>query len=142
MNRPLTALLGAVVIAIVVTPAARADCFATAAEKYGIARELLRAIAQVESAFDPTAVRINRGSYDIGIMQINSRWLPMLQRHGIGAVDLYDACTNIDVGSWILANEIARHGYTWTAVGHYHSPTRGRQRGYIGRVARALAAPR
>jgi soluble lytic murein transglycosylase-like protein len=134
-------LMSAGAVAWLASGSAGADCFSVAAQKYGIARELLQAIAKVESALDPLALRINRGSYDIGIMQVNSRWLPLLRRHGIQPADLYDACTNIDVGSWILANEIARHGYTWTAVGFYHSPTRARQRVYTAKVARALGPP-
>ena len=47
-----------------------------------------------------------------------------------------DPRNNAMLGVWILANEIRRHGYTWTAVGAYHSPTPARQRMYAQVVAR------
>jgi soluble lytic murein transglycosylase-like protein len=114
------------------------SCFEQAEAKYGISQKLLKAIAHVESSKNPAAVNLNYRTYDIGLMQINSAWMPTIAQYGIEARDLYDACTNIDVGAWILSREIARHGYTWRAVGYYHSPTPKLQEHYIRIVADAL----
>ncbi len=127
-------------------------CFDDAGRRYGIAPALLRAIAAVESNLDPQAERRNQdGSRDIGLMQVNSRWLPHLARYGITAESLSsDVCLNIHVGAWILAQEIQRYGYGWEAVGAYHTgagaDARRRQRRarYALRVHRRLeraAAP-
>ena len=59
------------------------------------------------------------GSRDIGLMQHNSSWLPTLAGHGIAEHNLFDACTSIHVGAWILAGNVSRLGYTWEAVGAY-----------------------
>jgi len=54
-------------------------------------------------------------------MQINSSWLPKLRKYGIGVNELFDPCTSIQVGAWILAQNIQRLGHSWEAVGAYNS---------------------
>ena len=99
-------------------------CWEKAAARYGVSSELLVAIARTESNLDPAAIGRNRdGSRDIGLMQINSAWLPKLATHGIGEHDLLEPCTNIQVGAWILAGNVQRLGYTWDAVGAYNAAT-------------------
>ena len=91
-------------------------CWQEAGSRYQIAPALLYAIARTESALDPEASHRNRdGSVDIGLMQINSAWLPELARHGISARELWDPCTNIHVGAWVLAQQISKLGMTWNA---------------------------
>ena len=98
------------------------SCWQSAANRYGIHETILRAIAVTESAMDSQAINRNtNGSVDIGLMQINSRWFPSLAEIGIQPGDLWNPCTNIHVGAWILAGEIRRFGYTWQAVGAYHA---------------------
>lgn len=77
-------------------PVAWSACFRDAGTRYGIAPELLIAIAQVESQLDPSAQHANPdGSWDLGLMQINTRWLPVLQANGLAPESLYDPCTSI-----------------------------------------------
>jgi soluble lytic murein transglycosylase-like protein len=99
-----------------------ADCFETAAERHRVSADLLRAIACVESNFNPHAMNRNRnGSVDYGVMQINSVWLKELGEFGIERDHLWDWCTNIHVGAWVLAQKIQRLGYTWRAIGAYNA---------------------
>jgi len=84
--------------------------------------DTLRAVAVVESAANPWAIGTPHGtifprtrgeaatvlaralrtetSVDIGLMQINSQWLPRLQ---IAPASLLDPCVNVRVGAAILA---------------------------------------
>lgn len=115
-------------------------CWDEAAKRYNLSSHLLYAIARTESGLDPRAVGRNRdGSRDLGLMQINSRWLPRLAEHGIAEHDLFDPCTSIHVGAWILADNVSRLGYTWDAVGAYNAASPARRAAYIDKVRRHLA---
>ena len=117
-------------------------CFREAAERYGVSEIMLRAIAWHESRWKANALNdtLNRdGSEDVGVMQINSWWIEKrLPRYGITREHLWEPCLNIHIGAWIYADEIARHGNTWKAVGHYGSPNEKGQQWYIARVKKAL----
>ena len=116
-------------------------CWDDAAARYQVSSTLLHAIARTESGLNPRAIGRNRdGSRDIGLMQINSGWLPTLARHGIREQDLFDACTSIHVGAWILAHNVARYGYTWEAVGAYNATSPPLRQAYAAKVRRNLAS--
>lgn len=93
-------------------------CFMVASVKYKIPVELLKAIAKTETGMNPIAMNINSNrSYDIGIMQINSYWFKKLEKVGIKKDDLLDGCKNIQVGAWILAQNIKQYGFNAKAIG-------------------------
>ena len=111
------------------------QCFNIASAQYKIPTKLLRAIAMTETQLDPLAVHINSNhSYDIGIMQINSYWLPKLNRVGISRVELFNGCENIQVGAWILAQNIKQYGFSLRAIGAYNSTDPELQDRYAHRV--------
>lgn len=116
-------------------------CWDDAAARYQVNSTLLHAIARTESSLNPQAINRNRnGSRDIGLMQINSSWLPVLADHGIAERDLFDPCTNIHVGAWILAQNFQRLGVDWNAVGAYNARTPALRRAYAWKVYRNLQA--
>jgi len=98
---------------------ARAFCFEQAGEKYDIPPTLLRAVAKVESNLDPQAVNYNKnGSYDFGLMQINTCWRKTL---GDYWNNLADPCYNVIIGAWILRQCFDRYGYSWDSVACYNT---------------------
>ncbi|MDR8092964.1 lytic transglycosylase domain-containing protein [Burkholderia gladioli] len=119
--------------------AGHADCLDDAADYWGIPRTLSRAIAMQESGMRADAVgRNTNGSRDIGLMQINSSWLPRLARYGIKESDLFNACTNGYVGNWILADNIARLGFNWDAVGAYNAASPDKRAAYARKIYKSL----
>ena len=129
--------------------------FAAKAEPPGL---LVEVIARQESGLNPLAINIAGKSYypctreeaerlirqaitagqsfDVGKMQINSWWM---ERYAIDPFSLLDPAINERWGKWILAEEIARHGLNWKAVGKYHSPDLERGRRYAWLVYRHYA---
>ena len=94
-----------------------AYCFADAAKTYRINENLLRAIAWTESSM---RANIESPTDDIGLMGINRSWLPVLKRkYGISEAAVWDPCTNVKLGAWILADNFFRKGFSWNAVGAY-----------------------
>jgi len=119
---------------------ADAFCFEEAGAEYGISPRLLWTICKGESNFNPAAVNYNtNGSYDFGLMQINSSWAPTLRKMGIHWKALADPCTNVKVGAWVLAQCIQDYGYTWSAVGCYNSRTPSKRNRYASRIARLMS---
>lgn len=120
--RPL-ALAALLLAALMPAPASAAqggNCLDSAATWAHVHPTLLRAIAWVESQGNPRALTWNtNGTYDTGLMQINSSWYD----HGLAAIwhRLGDPCVNVAAGSWVLKQCIDEYGYTWEAVGCYHS---------------------
>ena len=117
------------------------ECIDQAAQRYRVDARLIRAIIQVESSGNPSALNRNtNGSEDIGLMQINSSWLPVLGRHGIKRHHLYDPCTNVHIGAWVLAGNIVRYGPTWRAVGAYNARSHMKRKSYVAKVWRQFRA--
>lgn len=81
----------------------------------------------------------SNGTYDIGLMQINSTWLKKLSEFGINEYDLINnPCINVHVGAWILSTNFANHGYNKKSLGAYNagfgkSRKAARDR-YIGKI--------
>lgn len=123
-----------------IQPAELTQCFIDAGAMYGIHPNLLWAIAKVESGFNPRAINKNaNGTYDVGIMQINTSWLPVLKRYGLTSTDaVWDPCYNIYLGAWVLNQCIQKFGYTWEAVGCYNATSKTKRVKYSRKVWKAL----
>lgn len=107
--------------------------------KYGLNPYLLHAIAKQESGLKPHVISKpnSNGSVDIGLMQINSSWLPTLNRRfGIQRQDLFRSCVNLDVGAWVLYQNIQEMGYNWRAIGAYNARTDWKRLNYVKNVYR------
>lgn len=112
-------------------------CFQEAGQLYGINPMVLRSIAKVESNTKPDTVNKNsNGTYDVGLMQINTIWKNTLGKERWS--HLGDACYNTKTGAWILASCINKYGYNWKAIGCYNSQTPEKSEIYAKKVFNQL----
>lgn len=120
-------------------------CFAVVSAFYRLPPKVLPAIQRIEAGHSGSIGHNRNGTDDLGVMQVNSAWLPELARHtGVPQSRLRIAlirqnCFNIAVAGAILRiylNEA--HGDVVMAIGYYHSHTPGRREAYAMRV---LALP-
>ena len=126
-------------------PLAPHACMVRAAHYFRVPLPLLQAVrAQEAGAVGLVQPNVD-GSFDYGVMQINSRWLRMLEPVGYTATVLTNQeCANVVAGTWILARELERAGVWnrskpeaqafWRAVGAYHSRDPIRNRAYAEQV--------
>jgi soluble lytic murein transglycosylase-like protein len=113
------------------------SCLAESARRFGVPVRALGLIMAVEAGRVGEIVKNRGGSYDMGPMQINSFWLPLLGAMGVGEREVVgDGCVNVAVGAWILRSHLGRTGSLAQAVADYHSlnPVLGKR--YL-RAARA-----
>lgn len=98
------------------------QCVQMVSNAYGHAPELLVGILKAEAGRLGMKNQNRNKSYDYGVAQINSAWLPDLVTIGFGERELmFDACRNLWAAGWILQRCVKRHsGNTWRAVGCYH----------------------
>ena len=124
------------------SPLAFASCIYSAAHAYRVPPQAITSIMSVEGGHQGQAVGPNiNGTYDLGLMQVNSRWVPQLaQIWHVNYRTAYAAlrdnnCENIYVGTWILKQNIAGTGSLSSGIAHYHSATRGLGGSYADKVA-------
>jgi hypothetical protein len=105
-------------------------CMALVASIYHLPPRVLPAIHGVEGGW-PGAVNVNTDkSQDLGVMQVNTRWIPALA-HYTGQPEPYvrqqllmHACYNIAASGLILRTYLNEtHGDLMRAIGDYHSHT-------------------
>ena len=121
-------------------------CMALVAQIYTLPPRVLPAIQHVEGGH-PGLVHVNaNGSQDLGIMQINTIWLPYLSAYTrLPQADVRDrllsrACFNIAAAGLIMRiylDETA--GDLLRAVGNYHSHTAIHNQNYQAKVLRSAA---
>lgn len=117
-------------LCLTLTFSSAAECkywgyYQEAETNHHITPKLLCSFAKVESRENPKAINRNtNGSFDVGVMQINSSWLPKLAKYGITLNDLFRPKTNIMVGAWILSQCHADFGESWKAIDCYNKGAR------------------
>ncbi|MDO9712297.1 lytic transglycosylase domain-containing protein [Paracraurococcus lichenis] len=121
-------------------------CMMAVATFYGLPPRVLPAIQAVEGGQVGTVSRNQDGSEDLGVMQVNTRWLaPVAQVTGLpeGTVRerlVGDACFNIAAAGAILHGHLRQaNGDLMRAVGNYHSRTPDLHAAYAARVLEAAA---
>ena len=104
------------------------ECINSAAIAYHVPAKTIISVLKTEGGRQGLEHKNDNGSIDYGSMQINSIWLPTLERYGISKEELRDdPCTNVEVGTWILSQAIADGVMNdkdyWEGVAGYNSKT-------------------
>lgn len=118
------------------------ECISQSSQAFGIQPIMLKTIIAVEGGQAGTASRNTDGSYDMGVMQVNTIHLNDIQRElGFTWKDLiFNPCKNIHAGAWILSQRLKEEpDRPWLAVGNYHSKTPGKRVAYLKKIASAYA---
>lgn len=99
-------------------------CIQEAAVQYHVPAKLIITVLNIERGKTGALVKNKNRTYDVGILQINSSWLPILNSYGISQHDLqWDPCTNVKIGTWLLAKSIANEKDLLKGISNYHSHT-------------------
>lgn len=99
------------------------ECINHAANTFHIPAMIIVAVMKIESGWNGAAIKNKNGTYDLGVMQVNSSWVTHLKKYGITKQDLqFDPCINVHTATWIMAKGLSR-GEGWQGIGNYHSAT-------------------
>ena len=110
-------------------------CLSRAADRFGVDLVALQVIREIEGGRLGTESLNANGTYDLGPMQINTFWLPAIERSGASYQLLRDdPCVNAFVAAWIFSQEVRSAGTTVGAMARYHSPTPHFQARYLDRA--------
>ena len=106
------------------------DCMVVAAQLYALPPRVLPSIQAVEGGAVGLVHRNNDNSADLGLMQVNTRWIRPLARilhlpeDAVLERLINDACFNINAAGLIIRGYLAEtHGDLLRAVAYYHSHT-------------------
>ena len=111
------------------------DCINRSAIIYHVPATVILSVLKNENGRNGDAIKNKNGSIDYGVMQINSIWLPKIAGYGYSRDDLqYNACKNVEVGTWILSQSISKGKNLWSGIGDYHSHTPDHNRNYRNKI--------
>ncbi|GBR52498.1 BfpH protein [Neokomagataea thailandica NBRC 106555] len=122
-------------------PAPLFACMLAAALRYNIPERVLPAIWQVEHGRAGSVHSNSDGSFDMGLMQINSLWIkPLAQIVHMSPTQtaarlVSDNCFNLAASALILRSFLNEtHGNLMEAIGDYHSHTPALNQHYQQRI--------
>tara|TARA_B100000749_G_scaffold280352_1_gene276110 strand:- start:1991 stop:2446 length:456 start_codon:yes stop_codon:yes gene_type:complete len=116
-------------------------CVRFNSEYFNVPELAIKAILDVEGGKMCTVSKNSNGSYDLGLMQINTINLPYIQEQypEITAEDIAcKPCLNITAGTWLLSQRIREENDVWKGIGHYHSRTPKYRDRYLKRISRSI----
>jgi hypothetical protein len=122
-------------------------CMAAAASFYALPPRVLPAIQLVEAGRVGTVAADADGTADLGVMQVNTRWVGTLAAvthlpaAAVRVRLIFDPCFNIAAAAAILRTYLLEtHGDLMAAIGDYHSHTPALNLGYREAVVQAAHA--
>lgn len=119
-------------------------CMVAAASFHHLPVQALAAIQSVEGGIVGTVSANKDGSADLGLMQVNSQWIPAVARATrtdpaiVRAKLVEDGCYSVKVAAAILdVYKVEARGNMLEAVGFYHSHTPDLKAAYQTKVLAA-----
>lgn len=110
-------------------------CIDKASRDFSVPSVVIESIIEVEGGKVGTKSKNSDGSYDYGIMQINTWWFrhgPLRKQYNVSIEEVTNnACINIYIGTWILATELANAKDFWTGIGNYNSNIKKKPRAHV-----------
>ena len=115
-------------------------CVELAAQKFKVPLSLVWGILAVENGrVGKISKKNENGTYDIGPMQINSKWLKTFEKMGVcEEMILNDPRINIFAGAWILSQCLVENN-NYFGVGSYHSLTQKYQIPYLKKLGKTMS---
>lgn len=112
-------------------------CVIQSSVDYSIPVRLILAIQKTEGGKIGMKNKNRNGTYDYGVMQINTIWINKLKNQF--KIDeemvMNDYCLSVRTAAYILRYEInLEKGNFWSGIGHYHSRTKHLKDAYIMKV--------
>ena len=103
----------------------RVVCSISAAIKYEVPANIVLAVSEKEGGKPGQRVRNANGTFDVGSMQFNTRYLIDLSKYGITAEHVAQVgCFSFDLAAWRLRGHLKNDsGDIWTRAANYHSKT-------------------
>ena len=100
-------------------------CAMEASHEYSVPLNAVLAVAEQEGGKPGMAKRNRNGSYDYGVMQINSTHLEEFGKYGITRAHLmHDGCYPVQLATWMIQQHLnSCNAEFWTCVARYHSKT-------------------
>jgi hypothetical protein len=121
-----------------IAPSTIRSCILAAAYLYREPPALLLILLNVEGGTLGHVSSNTNNTVDIGPMQVNTIWVPMVAAHWHASqIATYQAlrdnfCANVEAGSWILRQGLDEaHGDLWGGVAYYHSHNPVHQQEYL-----------
>ena len=122
-------------------------CMVAVSQFYHLPPRVLPAIQAVEAGRPGSISRNHNGTGDLGVMQVNSSWVPRLAQawgltpEAVAKRLIEDPCFNITAAGSIMRIYLREaRGDVTRAVGYYHSHTPERATDYQVKVIRASVA--
>src|ERR1700742_38455 len=113
-----------------ITAHAFAACILAAANVYQVPPAVMIGIMHVEGGHIGQQAGPNfNGTYDLGPMQVNTRWVRQLaalwhvNEHTAHTWVRDNGCVNVHVAAWILKQKITESGSLFGGIATYHSST-------------------
>lgn len=100
-------------------------CSIMASVKYEVPVNIVLAIAEKEGGKPGLWTKNSNGTYDVGVMQFNTRYLKDLSKFGIEPKDVaLSNCYSYDLAAWRIRGHLLHdQNDLWTRAANYHSRT-------------------